>query len=78
MQGSLEKFARFLETLSEPSLLEDEMAEKFTEEVEAAATVLDSQFPAVAAVVMQENGEQTDQMVEQWCNEPHLHSGRRN
>lgn len=40
--------------------------------------MLDSQFPAVAAVVMQENGEQTDQMVEQWCNEPHLHSGRRN
>lgn len=33
MEGSLEKFARFLETLGEPSLLEDEMAEKFTEAV---------------------------------------------
>ena len=52
MQGSLEKFARLLGTLGEPSLLEDEMAEKFTEAVEAAAAVLDSQFPAVAAVVM--------------------------
>ena len=63
LEGSLEKFARFLETLGEPSLLEDEMAEKFTEAVEAAAAVLDSQFPAVSAVVMQQNCEQTDQMV---------------
>lgn len=63
LEGSLEKFARFLETLGEPSLLEHEMAEKFTEAVEAAAAVLDSQFPAVAAVVMQENCRQTDQMV---------------
>ena len=63
LESSLDKFAGFLETLGDPSLLADEMAEKFIEAVEAAASVLNSKFPKVAEVVKQENCEQTDQMV---------------
>ena len=63
LESSLDKFAGFLETLGDPSLLADEMAEKFIQAVEAAASVLNSKFPKVAEVVKQENCEQTDQMV---------------
>ena len=63
LEGSLEKFAGFLETVDGSSFMQDEMSKKFIEAVEDAAYVLDSQFPAIAEVVNQENCAQTDQMV---------------
>ena len=63
LKGGLNEFAGFLDVLGDPSMVADAMAARFTDAVGDATSILDAQFPGVAAVVKQENCEQTDQMV---------------
>ena len=62
LTGGLNRLADILEISAESDRRTAELTEEFSAAVSSAAQILDGKHPAMAEVVMQEPGEQTDQM----------------